>query len=418
MSHDTTPEYAKSLGRIGGQLLSDNLLFQGQDIQFDTDLLYLDVANKRIGINNYGTSPTELYLGGDKYLQTVNLIVDGVTSTDFGWVISTNNIQRPTTGLINLTPVQATNPTITANGVGVRDVNITDNNGIYAKTANTDIQLLTNGTGISVINGNLHINNASKLMHVTGNVLVDGNYIAGSEINFGDASTDTISFSAEQAASLVPDLTATYNIGSPSAKWNFAYARTLLSTSTVNTIGTLGGISLRGNNIFSANNALDINITTPTAIIFDTADGETSLSPVVDILEGGGAFDTPSTITDGGPASILYETEVGSVLFNGLTPFTGSNINNNTFDIYNAPYYLLSTSDGYVNFAGTNGIAFPIGNTSQRNTEILGTTRYNTESQYLEIYNGTSWQNVNGSIPLATEESMNDDSVIYDLMLG
>lgn len=417
MSHDVTPEYAKSLGRIGGQLLSDNLLFQGQDIQFDTDLLYLDVVNKRIGINNYGTSPTELYLGGDKYLQTVNLIVDGVTSTDFGWVISTNNIQRPTTGLINLTPVQSS-PRIIANGVGVRDVNITDTAGIYGKADNIDIQLLTNGTGISVINGNLHINNANKLMYVTGNVVVDGNYLAGSEINFGDATTDTINFSAEQAASLVPDLTATYNLGSNPSKWNFAYARTLLGTSTVNTIGTLGGISLRGNNIFSANNALDITITTPTAIDFMVADGEESLSPVVDTIDGGGAGDLIAETVDGGPASILYDPNVGNIYFNGLVPFTGSNINNNTFDIYNAPYYLLSSNDGYVNFAGTNGVAFPIGNTSQRNTEILGTTRYNTESQFLEIFNGTSWQNVNGSIPLATEESMNDDAVIYDLMLG
>jgi hypothetical protein len=417
MSHDVTPEYAKSLGRIGGQLLSDNLLFQGQDIQFDTDLLYLDVANKRIGINNFGTSPAELYLGGDKYLQTVNLIVDGVTSTDFGWVISTNNIQRPSTGLINLTPVQS-NPRIIANGVGVRDISITDTTGIYATTANTDIQVFTNGSGISVINGNLHINNPSRLMYVTGNVLVDGNYIAGSEINFGDQSTDTINFSAEQAASLIPDLTATYNIGSNASKWNFAYARSLLGTSTVNTVGTLGGITLRGNNILSANNALDINITVPTASIFDTADGETSLSPLIDVLDGGGVFDLYSSITDGGPASILYETEVGNILFNGLVPFTGSNINNNTFDIYNAPYYLLSTNDGYVNFAGTDAIAFPIGNTSQRNTEILGTTRYNTESLVLEIYNGSEWQNVNGNVPLATEESMNEDSIIYDLMLG
>jgi hypothetical protein len=417
MSHDVTPEYAKSLGRIGGQLLSDNLLFQGQDIQFDTDLLYLDVANKRIGINNFGTSPAELYLGGDKYLQTVNLIVDGVTSTDFGWVISTNNIQRPSTGLINLTPVQS-NPRIIANGVGVRDISITDTTGIYATSANTDIQVLTNGSGISVINGNLHINNPSKLMYVTGNVLVDGDYIAGSEINFGDQTTDTINFSAEQAASLVPDLTATYNIGSNASKWNFAYARSLLGTSTVNTVGTLGGITLRGNSIFSANNALDITITTPTATVFTLADGEESLSPVVDIIDGAGAFDSLLNTVDGGPASILYDANVGNILFNGLVPFTDTNINNNTFGVYNAPYYLLSTNDGYVNFAGTNGVAFPIGNTSQRNTEILGTTRYNTESLVLEIYNGTTWQNVNGDVPLATEESMSDEAVIYDLMLG
>jgi hypothetical protein len=39
------------LGRIGGQVLTDNLLRAGVDLAFETDLLYLDVANQRIGIN-------------------------------------------------------------------------------------------------------------------------------------------------------------------------------------------------------------------------------------------------------------------------------------------------------------------------------------------------------------------------------
>jgi len=38
------------LGRIGGQVLTDNLLRAGVDLAFETDLLYLDVTNRRIGI--------------------------------------------------------------------------------------------------------------------------------------------------------------------------------------------------------------------------------------------------------------------------------------------------------------------------------------------------------------------------------
>jgi hypothetical protein len=108
----------------------------------------------------------------------------------------------------------------------------------------------------------------------------------------------------------------------------------------------------------------------------------------------------------------------GNVTFNGLTAFTQNNINNNTVGIYNAPYYLLSTADGYVNFAGTNGVVFPVGTTAQRNTVTTGTTRYNTDLGFLEIYNGTSWQNSNGNIPLATYADISDSSIIYDLILG
>ena len=41
-----------AVGRISGPLLKSNLIRNGIDLAFDTDLLYLDVNNNRIGINN------------------------------------------------------------------------------------------------------------------------------------------------------------------------------------------------------------------------------------------------------------------------------------------------------------------------------------------------------------------------------
>jgi hypothetical protein len=374
MALDLTPEYAQSLGRIGGQLLSANLEFQGDDVQFDTDLLYLDVVNKRIGINNYGTSPNELYLGnvtGDQALYTTALIVDGTTTTDSNWTISTNNIQL-SSGTLYLRPNQAGSPTITANGVGSANVNITDRL-IATKNINESLYLTPDNVGIVQVTGNMQVTGVSSLTYVTGNVLVDGNYIAGSVINLGDASSDTISFTADENSDLIPKATNTYSLGSSSKQWNNVYAQQLVGTGVTTTSATAGGITLSGNSIYSTNIATDITIT---------------------------------------------PLGTGNVTFNGLTAFTQNNINNNTVGIYNAPYYLLSTSDGYVNFAGTNGVVFPVGTTAQRNTVTTGTTRYNTDLGFLEIYNGTSWQNSNGNIPLATYADITDSSIIYDLILG
>jgi hypothetical protein len=97
---------------------------------------------------------------------------------------------------------------------------------------------------------------------------------------------------------------------------------------------------------------------------------------------------------------------------------SGSNINNNSSGTYNPALQLLSTADGFVRFAGTNGIVIPVGTTDQRETELLGTTRYNTDSGFLEIYNGSYWQNAIGVVALATQQNIEDDGVIYDLMLG
>ena len=40
------------LGRISGQVLTDNLLRAGVDLAFETNLLYLDVNNQQIGIRD------------------------------------------------------------------------------------------------------------------------------------------------------------------------------------------------------------------------------------------------------------------------------------------------------------------------------------------------------------------------------
>ena len=46
-----------AIGRISGAMLKANLERLGSDLAFDTDLLYLDVTNDRIGINT--SSPTQ-----------------------------------------------------------------------------------------------------------------------------------------------------------------------------------------------------------------------------------------------------------------------------------------------------------------------------------------------------------------------
>ena len=61
-----------ALGRISGPLLKDNLLRDGVDLAFETDLLYLNVNDRRIGVNI--ASPT-VDLEVDGTTRTTNLIV-------------------------------------------------------------------------------------------------------------------------------------------------------------------------------------------------------------------------------------------------------------------------------------------------------------------------------------------------------
>jgi len=585
MAADLTPDYAASLGRIGGQLLADNLLsFQdGGDLSFDTDLLYLDVANRRIGINNYGASPNDLYIGGTNILTTTNLIVDttyynnnwtissntiansngiiyvtptgtttyGATgslsfngtsqyltvpnSTSFDqtgaftfeawvyptsqltnayiWAMNTNgflnarfnssgNFQVDQTGyaiaitssstysinnwyhvavsydtisvrlfvngslqgswspshlaaastsltignylggvaaywvgsisnvrvvkgtavytsaftpstsaltaitgtqlLLNTTydanyladnstfnytvtavsgvtssassPVQGpivgyAGATIIASGVGTANLNLISS-GFNNPTVNGSINLTPNGQGNVVWNGNGQINGSSTLLSVTGNTTIQGNFEADGTINFGNNNpTDTLKFTAEVNSNVLPSATLAENLGASNNIWATLYANTVTVPNITATTLNAGGIQITGNSISSINTSNDIT---------------------------------------------FQWTTSGNLKLNGIYPFVGNNIVNSTTQ----PYTLASTSDGYWDFTNTSAIVFPVGSTSQRVVATLGATRYNTDLQYLEIYNGQTWANVIGSSPPTTAATANDLGVIYDLILG
>ena len=62
-----------AIGRISGPLLKSNLERNGIDLAFETDLLYLDVNNNRIGVNT--ASPVyDLDVNGTT--RTTDLLVD------------------------------------------------------------------------------------------------------------------------------------------------------------------------------------------------------------------------------------------------------------------------------------------------------------------------------------------------------
>lgn len=360
------PDNATDLGRIGGGLLAPNLQFQGSDVQFDTDLLYLDVANNRVGINSFGAQPNELYLNGDQILQTINLITDG-TTTNNNWTISSNNIS-PGSGTLYLTPDQTGTPTIVANGVGSSDISITDRL-ITNLTANSNINITPNGTGIVNATGNMTFSSATKTLTVTGNGYVTGNLYANGTYNIGNQTTDTVSFTADVTSDLKPSATNTDSLGTSGQQWNTVYANQPFFNNQTTTSATLGGITFSGNTIYSADNSLDIT---------------------------------------------LAPTGTGRVLLNGYQPFSSNNILNPTAN----PYTLAATQDGYTNFAGNNAVVFPIGTTAQRVTTLIGTTRYNTTNSNLEIYTGSTWINAIGASPPATQAQMNDLGVIFDIILG
>ena len=66
-----------AIGKIAGQLLQSDLVRQGVDLSIDTTLVYFDVTNRRVGINNtspnmaltvVGNTTSDYYFGNGRFL--------------------------------------------------------------------------------------------------------------------------------------------------------------------------------------------------------------------------------------------------------------------------------------------------------------------------------------------------------------
>jgi len=457
----------RELGRISGPLLADNLKRNGSNLAFDNKVLFLDVVNKRIGFNT-ATPVTDLYT--PTAIDTTNLIVD--TTADIGnFVVSGNTIQHVLTN-ITISPNQALNPSIVIPGLSTANLYIRTNT-FSSNTTNSDINITANGTGkINFANGSGNVQvTVNGNLHATGDITWDGNitfgntnlnlvpydqvalfpsfnsnnvrvdnnwfipfplnsgvqpgwqvsyvvggvpasatviavntnvsmynvfgstYVTGDQIVVGTyavgawayspihvtptapANIDTVTFVAEVNSNILPSTTNTDDLGSNSLQWLTAYASNLnSSTAVISNSATVTNLTL-GNIRFNSNNISNVN-----------------------------SSNTISFVTSG----------TGVVNFNGTNYVNVNSINSPLGNLV-----LANTDNGFVQFNGT-AIAIPLGDTATRpNSPQVGTMRFNTDLQYEEVFDGTTWLQLSGSqTKNLTEDQVADTTWTWDIILG
>jgi hypothetical protein len=254
-----------AIGRISGPMLQTNLERQGVDLSIDTDLLYVDVTNGRIGVLT--DSPTaELEVVGD--IKATNLAITG-----------------------NITVGNTTVDSLDTGNIRLEDNTIS--------TTNTDGNLIIapNGTGVISVN-------STKI------------------IDLAAPSTTT------DAA-------------------NKGYVD-----------GLFGNVSITGNTLVSSEGSLVLDDSV-------TVSGTLTVSNI--IISG----TTTGNIQAGNIA--IVENTISSTNTDG-------NIN------------LDPNGSGYITMTGTNGFVPPSGDDTNRpGSPPSGLTRFNTTSNFLEFFNGTTW---------------------------
>jgi len=349
-----------AIGRISGQLLKSNLLRSGVDLAFETDLLYLDVVNSRIGVKT--AAPTaDLEVNGTT--RTTNLVVDNQISV--GDLRFSGNTILSTSATINF-QAAAGEATIYHSRLQIDDLQLQGNT-ISTTVSNSAIEIIPNGTGTVNIVANTNI---TGNLGVTGNINAIGNVVIGGNIQIGDALTDDIIINASIRSDLVPETDNTYDLGSPTFRWRAIYAAELITTGISVPTLDIGNLMFRDNEI-TTTTGLDLYI-----------DGNGS----------GGVRLGNFKIVD-----------------NTVTNVVSGAISN-----------IVQSGTGYFKIQGTNGFVPPVGSDAQRPTAyaVLGMTRYNSNSKALEIWDGLTWASPAGSSGAVSITQAEDIAIAAALYLG
>ena len=190
-----------ALGRISGPLLKSNLIRNGIDLAFETDLLYLDVNNQRIGVKN-SAPQYELDITGTT--RTTDLRVTNCAY--IGDVKICGNTIETEQQYLNLGTLDNI---VYNNKLRIDDIDI-EGNVISTNNSNSNLELRPNGTGSVEVLSNM---NVTGNIHATGNISADGNIV------IGDADTDSVTFNAEVASNIIPDQDRVYTLGTSGTQY-------------------------------------------------------------------------------------------------------------------------------------------------------------------------------------------------------
>lgn len=351
-----------AVGRISGPLLKDNLLRNGVNLAFETNLLYLDVNSRLVGVR---TASPQYPLDVNGTTRSTNLEV--TTQSDLATFTVTNNLISSSEESIYIEP-SGLNAVVYQSRMLIGSQLTIDGNTIATLGGSTNLEISTSGSGQVNINSNV---NVYGNLHATGTITADGNIV------IGDQPTDTVTFTGEVSSDIIPSQHNQLNLGSASLKWATVYSNAAV-------IGTI--------------TATDLTVTD-----FKTAG-----------LDVSGSSITTRTIDDN---INLITTGTGGVVVGDLK-FVNNTITNTS---PGGITEFVETGTGYVKFTGTNGVVIPVGSVAARPISVFteqGMIRYNNELNLVEMWTGTSWFSVAGSSAGVTADVAADIGIAQTIIFG
>jgi len=279
-----------AIGRISGSVLKSNLTRNGVDLAFETNLLYLDVTNSRVGI---GTSEptTTLHVSGDTTTSNItingNMVINGEVSSADSSLININDGLN-VNGVINANAsgnsiLVADTLRIAQTGSGLRMTNVGafDNDGSdnFRIFGTNDLSLHANGSGAGT--KALSIDATNKDVRIHNDLIADGSVFADSIKSSGSNANITLDPQGTGNVTVGSNLVVNGTISTDdSTILTIADGLRVTGLSTKNSFLINSGDGQIGETttltVDPASNYLGINQTTPEVTLHMTGDGAQS----------------------------------------------------------------------------------------------------------------------------------------------
>ena len=246
--------------------------------------------------------------------------------------------------------------------------------------------------------GNLKIDSSLNTVNITANTNITGNLttsgdatITGAVVRLGDADSDEVVFTSDVASGMIPNVHASFDLGSNSKMWQTAYAEKL----------TTDEINIEGNNITTTSSNADLNLDPAGTgkILFNEFTADQTFTQSGTNVTATAQINSTLDIT--GILTVNLDTTLNNVITPtiqangyaniGTTSFLGNRITTNDT---NANLELKPAGTGAVKVLGNmlveNTIIAPTANYSFSNAtmnsnsgERLIATNYNVENQII-----------------------------------
>ena len=337
----------------------------------------------------------------DNQLELTDILVNDnvltTTNLNSDLILKANN-----TGNILLNENVQVSNNVTANSVTVNNIILTGTADINNMFVPIDIEIFDNVITTLTSNSNLELRADGNGSVYIQNIRVDSSTIS----TLTDTTIISPNINIDATAALEIPKGTTYNgrfllageFYNDTGDLRYDNVNNLFEGFNSNNRVTINGLYSTDRNTYidTPNNTLEFTTGGNVSLTLDTTTGLTTNNLLVgDTLISGTTLSTDTELS-------LIANGTGTVNIDDITfGDSGTNIS------YLQDLSLFNSGNGYVKFGDENALRIPIGDSSQRPTSDIpiGTSRFNTTTRVLEVYDGTSWIEATGASGQSTTES-------------